>query len=185
MPNSLSPGPARQHVPSAGRASPPATGGAAGRARIHGVPSPRQQPTGHRCSRLPLPPIGSAAKHDAALPYRRPESTPVFGRAPSAPGVNRANAAYGNDRKKKRCRNSATLFANVLSSGKKGIRTPETLLRFTRFPGGPVQPLLHLSVGMAQKYAIFPDSANDGDFFCTVPPGTDSVQARNKSQAPA
>lgn len=30
--------------------------------------------------------------------------------------------------------------------GKKGIRTPETLLRFTRFPGGPVQPLLHLSV---------------------------------------
>ena len=29
--------------------------------------------------------------------------------------------------------------------GKKGIRTPETLLRFTRFPGGPVQPLLHLS----------------------------------------
>ena len=87
--------------------------------------------------------------------------------------------------KKKRCRNSATLFANVLSSGKKGIRTPETLLRFTRFPGGPVQPLLHLSVGMAQKYAIFPDSANDGDFFCTVPPGTDSVQTRKKSQAPA
>ena len=87
--------------------------------------------------------------------------------------------------KKKRCRNSATLFTNVLSSGKKGIRTPETLLRFTRFPGGPVQPLLHLSVRMAQKYAIFPDSANDGDFFCTVPPGTDSVQARNKSQAPA
>lgn len=32
-----------------------------------------------------------------------------------------------------------------LFSGKKGIRTPETLLTFTRFPGGPVQPLLHLS----------------------------------------
>ena len=31
--------------------------------------------------------------------------------------------------------------------GKEGIRTPETLLTFTRFPGGPVQPLLHLSVG--------------------------------------
>ena len=30
--------------------------------------------------------------------------------------------------------------------GKEGIRTPETLLTFTRFPGGPVQPLLHLSV---------------------------------------
>ena len=29
--------------------------------------------------------------------------------------------------------------------GKEGIRTPETLLTFTRFPGGPVQPLLHLS----------------------------------------
>ena len=30
--------------------------------------------------------------------------------------------------------------------GEKGIRTPETLLTFTRFPGGPVQPLLHLSL---------------------------------------
>ena len=29
--------------------------------------------------------------------------------------------------------------------GKTGIRTPETLLRFTRFPGVPLQPLEHLS----------------------------------------
>ena len=30
--------------------------------------------------------------------------------------------------------------------GKKGIRTLEALLRLTRFPGGPLQPLEHLSV---------------------------------------
>ena len=30
-------------------------------------------------------------------------------------------------------------------SGERGIRTPDTLLRYTRFPGEPVQPLLHLS----------------------------------------
>ena len=29
--------------------------------------------------------------------------------------------------------------------GERGIRTPDTLLGYTRFPGGPVQPLLHLS----------------------------------------
>ena len=31
-------------------------------------------------------------------------------------------------------------------SGKEGIRTPEALLTLTRFPGGPLQPLEHLSV---------------------------------------
>ena len=29
--------------------------------------------------------------------------------------------------------------------GERGIRTPGTLLEYTRFPGGPVKPLLHLS----------------------------------------
>ena len=40
--------------------------------------------------------------------------------------------------------------------GEGGIRTPDTLLRYTRFPGGPVQPLLHLSfvIGSA-KVVIF------------------------------
>ena len=32
------------------------------------------------------------------------------------------------------------------SCGKEGIRTLEALLRLTRFPGGPLQPLEHLSV---------------------------------------
>ena len=58
--------------------------------------------------------------------------------------------------------------------GEKGIRTPETLLMFTRFPGGPVQPLLHLS----EKYAIFPDSTNDGRFFSFRDPGVRSVSVR-------
>ena len=30
--------------------------------------------------------------------------------------------------------------------GERGIRTPGTLLRYTRFPGVPVKPLLHLSI---------------------------------------
>ncbi len=34
--------------------------------------------------------------------------------------------------------------------GEKGIRTPGTLLRYTRFPGVPVKPLLHLSGKTAQ-----------------------------------
>ncbi len=29
--------------------------------------------------------------------------------------------------------------------GERGIRTPGTLLRYTRFPGVPIKPLLHLS----------------------------------------
>ena len=31
------------------------------------------------------------------------------------------------------------------SSGETGIRTPDTLLTYTRFPGVPLQPLEHLS----------------------------------------
>ena len=38
-------------------------------------------------------------------------------------------------------------------SGETGIRTPETLLAFTRFPGVPLQPLEHLS--FAHKSAFF------------------------------
>ncbi len=30
--------------------------------------------------------------------------------------------------------------------GERGIRTPGTLLRYTRFPGVPIKPLLHLSL---------------------------------------
>ena len=33
----------------------------------------------------------------------------------------------------------------LISCGKKGIRTPDTLLTYTRFPGVPLQPLEHLS----------------------------------------
>ncbi len=33
--------------------------------------------------------------------------------------------------------------------GERGIRTPETLLEFTRFPGVPLQPLEHLSFNSA------------------------------------
>ena len=32
-------------------------------------------------------------------------------------------------------------------SGETGIRTPDTLLTYTRFPGVPLQPLEHLSLG--------------------------------------
>ena len=45
-------------------------------------------------------------------------------------------------------------------SGKEGIRTPETLLTFTRFPGGPVQPLLHLSFLRSAKIEYIFDKYN-------------------------
>ena len=32
-----------------------------------------------------------------------------------------------------------------IQCGKRGIRTPDTLLTYTRFPGVPLQPLEHLS----------------------------------------
>ena len=35
--------------------------------------------------------------------------------------------------------------------GERGIRTPETLLEFTRFPGVPLQPLEHLSFALASS----------------------------------
>ena len=37
-------------------------------------------------------------------------------------------------------------FTALHLSGKEGIRTLEALLTLTRFPGGPLQPLEHLSV---------------------------------------
>ena len=48
--------------------------------------------------------------------------------------------------------------ASTALCGEKGIRTPETLLGFTRFPGGPVQPLLHLSLcgGKDRNFCPFP-----------------------------
>ena len=38
------------------------------------------------------------------------------------------------------------------SCGERGIRTPETLLEFTRFPGVPLQPLEHLSFVIRGKH---------------------------------
>ncbi len=38
--------------------------------------------------------------------------------------------------------------------GKRGIRTPERLLAVTRFPGEPVQPLLHLSNPAKVEYFL-------------------------------
>ena len=39
--------------------------------------------------------------------------------------------------------------------GKRGIRTPDTLLTYTRFPGVPLQPLEHLSSSLAEAETIF------------------------------
>ena len=48
-----------------------------------------------------------------------------------------------------------------LSGGKEGIRTPEALLTLTRFPGGPLQPLEHLSVGLIlNSEFLIPNSRN-------------------------
>ena len=51
---------------------------------------------------------------------------------------------------------------NVPFRGEKGIRTPETFLTFTRFPGGPVQPLLHLSKSFdATNIELFYELSNN------------------------
>ena len=41
------------------------------------------------------------------------------------------------------------------SCGEKGIRTLDTLLEYTHFPGVPLQPLEHLSVLRLQRYDFF------------------------------
>ena len=41
------------------------------------------------------------------------------------------------------------MFTVLSCCGKKGIRTPDTLLTYTRFPGVPLQPLEHLSKAIA------------------------------------
>ncbi len=46
-----------------------------------------------------------------------------------------------------------TRFCYEILCGETGIRTPETLLEFTRFPGVPLQPLEHLS--FSPKIKIF------------------------------
>ena len=48
------------------------------------------------------------------------------------------------------------LFIKIFC-GERGIRTPETLLEFTRFPGVPLQPLEHLSfvaTGLQEKNSL-------------------------------
>ena len=39
--------------------------------------------------------------------------------------------------------------------GERGIRTPESLLTITRFPGVPLQPLEHLSLRLADAKLVF------------------------------
>ena len=46
-------------------------------------------------------------------------------------------------------------FCGFPFCGERGIRTPETLLTFTRFPGVPLQPLEHLS-NLTQGNYSFP-----------------------------
>ena len=65
------------------------------------------------------------------------------------------------------------LLASFYFCGKRGIRTPETLLGFTRFPGGPVQPLLHLSFY----------EGKDSIFYKKSQPSTIKISARTTLQA--
>jgi hypothetical protein len=44
--------------------------------------------------------------------------------------------------------------------GERGIRTPGTLLGYTRFPGVPVKPLLHLSM----DYSGFPENLRAANY---------------------
>ena len=72
------------------------------------------------------------------------------------------SASYNRNKNKMR----KLPFRNFLIlSGEEGIRTPETLLTFTRFPGGPVQPLLHLSVFRSTKIEKI---LNSNNFFTKI-----------------
>ena len=50
------------------------------------------------------------------------------------------------------------MFCNLLifsvCCGERGIRTPETVSPFTRFPGVPLQPLEHLSMRYATRISV-------------------------------
>ena len=66
------------------------------------------------------------------------------------------------------------LFIKIFC-GERGIRTPETLLEFTRFPGVPLQPLEHLSFSCTQirlqnykKYLIYTQKFALFLFFFTI-----------------
>ena len=69
--------------------------------------------------------------------------------------------------------------------GETGIRTPETLLEFTRFPGVPLQPLEHLSFAYFSKagtklllfYDIRKHLCIFFDFFCYFSPKSDLALA--------
>jgi hypothetical protein len=52
--------------------------------------------------------------------------------------------------------------------GERGIRTPGTLLKYTRFPGVPVKPLLHLSIEITDFIKIEAQNTkkNFRIFFC-------------------
>ena len=43
----------------------------------------------------------------------------------------------------------------IILRGETGIRTPDTLLTYTRFPGVPLQPLEHLSITILGHYIPF------------------------------
>ena len=50
-------------------------------------------------------------------------------------------------KRKEKCRNELTISKlRHYYSGERGIRTPDTLLTYTRFPGVPLKPLEHLSI---------------------------------------
>ncbi len=61
-------------------------------------------------------------------------------------------------------RDSLNLLIISVYCGETGIRTPDTLLTYTRFPGVPLQPLEHLSLAFCgckgsvftAKYADYP-----------------------------
>ena len=69
------------------------------------------------------------------------------------------------------------VFAAIFS-GKEGIRTPEALLTLTRFPGGPLQPLEHLSVIEEIEYYLLDFSRLEG-FFLYYPPSFASAKIQN------
>ena len=58
------------------------------------------------------------------------------------------------------------LFSLTNYCGENGIRTHETLLAFTHFPGVPLQPLEHLSLYLIALYFLFENLARCSPLIC-------------------
>ncbi len=76
-------------------------------------------------------------------------------------------------------------FRLYLLGGERGIRTPDTLLRYTHFPGALLKPLGHLSnISPSTKHLIAQKRAQDKNNFWFLPPFDGFIFSREEFSLP-